>query len=122
MLALSDVTVDCGATPVYGPASVSVNDGYGAGTTLALTASCATGSQVSVTFTPSASSSALGTATEVVFDLLPSSGTSATAVAAADATSFTAGTPVSALPFTTPTYAAATYLYVYLTELEPQGD
>jgi hypothetical protein len=120
-VALSGVTITCGTTTVFGPASLSVAS-YSSGAPSALTTSCAEGSQVAVTFTSAVSQSTLGSQAALVFDILPSASTLATAVAATDATGFTANLAVSALPFTTPTLGAGTYLYVYLTALQPQGD
>lgn len=121
-ITLSQVTVTCGTATVFGPASVSVAPAYGAGSPLLLSSSCPIGSLISVTFTPSASASTLGPNPELVFDLLPNSSTSSTAVAAADATSFTANVAQTGLPFSTPALGAGTYLYVWFTQLQPQGD
>jgi hypothetical protein len=121
-ITLSNVTVDCGATQVFGPATVSVNNSYGSGAALPLVTSCVIGSQVSVTFTPSISSSALASNAELLFDILPNASPSSTAVAAGDTTDFDANIVQSGLAFTTPTFANGTYLYVTLTAAEPQGD
>lgn len=121
-ITLSNVTVDCGATQVFGPATVSVNNNYGTGAALPLSTSCPTGSQVTVTFTPSVSSSTLASNAELLFDILPNASTSSTAVAAGDTTSFDANTVTSTLAFTTPTFGSGTYLYVTLTAVEAQGD
>jgi hypothetical protein len=119
---LSSVVVDCGTTAVFGPAALTVNTAYGAGMTLPLSPTCPIGSQVTVTFTSALSSANLGSAPELVFDLLPNASPTVTAVSAGDATAFSANVVVSALPFTTPTNGVATSLYVWLTQLEPQGD
>jgi hypothetical protein len=121
-ITLSNVTVECGVTQVFGPATVSVNDGYGTGAALPLSRSCTEGSQVSVTFTPSISSSALPSNAELLFDLLPNASTSSAAVAAGYTTSFDADSVTSALAFTTPALGTGTFLYVTLTAVEPQGD
>jgi hypothetical protein len=121
-ITLSNVTVDCGTTQVFGPATVSVNNNYGSGVAQPLNRSCAAGSQVSVTFTPSVSSSALAGNAELLFDILPNASTSSAAVAAGDTTSFEANSVTSALPFTTPTFGTGTFLYVTLTTVQPQGD
>jgi hypothetical protein len=121
-LRLSNVTVTCGTATVFGPASVSVNLSYGAGSALPLTASCPEGSSDSVSFTPSTPSGTFGPNAELVFNLLPSSTIATTAVAAADATGFPANTPQTGLAFSTPSLGAGTYLYVWLTQLQPQGD
>jgi hypothetical protein len=121
-LALASVTVTCGAATVFGPAAVSANASYGIGSALPLTGSCPTGSIVAVSFTPSIAASSIGPNAELVFNLLPSANISGTAVAAADATSFAAATPQLDVPFTTPALGAGTYLYVWLTQLEQQGD
>lgn len=121
-ITLSNLTVDCGATQVFGPATVSVNNNYGTGAALPLNTSCVTGSQVSVTFTPSVSSSTLASNAELLFDILPNASTSSAAVAAGDTTTFDANTVTSGLAFTTPTFGNGTFLYVTLTVVEPQGD